>query len=162
MYYWVLIIIFVIVVSWSIILVYEYTFCFHVWEQPLLLHCSLSTIPVHFLFEYSDFFRSIIDILVDLEKYWIRFDDTFSINIILIILYILFASALCVNFCGIITYSFTISFIFSWWDVRGPCKCIHACFFIWSVVAIMKWVQTIVGMFSLFSFLKKCYQRSYL
>ena len=96
------------------------------------------------------FFRSIIDILVDLEKYWIRFDDTFSINIILIILYTLFESALCVNFCGSITNSFTISFIFSWWDVRGPCKFIHACFFIWSAVVIMKWVQTIVGMFSLF------------
>ena len=57
---------------------------------------------------------------VGLEKYWIRFDDAFLINIIFIMLYKLFGSTLYITLCGSIINICITSFIFSWNILGNP------------------------------------------
>ena len=146
MYYWVLQIIFVFVLFCSTVLVYVRCTIIRVCCDIFLFSCEIDHIctvryPLYISFlSIQIFLIPIIIIFVGLERYWIRFDGDSPINIILIILYNLFGSALYIKVWGSINNMIINIFIFSWWDVRELYNLIRTCFFIWRKFVTMKWV----------------------
>ena len=89
-------------------------FCFYVRVTiTIVLFAIRYPLYRYICFWIFRFFRSIVVMFVGLETYWIRFDDTFLINIIFIMLYKLFGSTLYITLCGSIINFFITSFVFS-------------------------------------------------
>ena len=104
------------------------------WERPLLLYCSLSTIPVHLFFEYSNFLLDRLLLCLLVLKHIEPGSTLRFTSILFSSCSISSLESLCtLTFVETIPIFFIKSFIFIWWDSRGPFNLIRTCFFIWMI-----------------------------